>query len=136
MADAREAASVAVQTALVDVLSGIGVAVFTVMPQAVDGGSDAVFPHIHIDEPILGSFDTMTGDGHDIIQRIHVRWRGGSNLPGKRLQAEIYDLLHHGTLVMEGWTLILMAQDQVFVTRMPDGSFDGINEFRLIVQKT
>lgn len=136
MADIREDAGAAVTQALVDVLSGLAVPVHTVRPQAKDGGSDDGFPHIHVEAPILGSWDTNTEDGHEVTQRMHVRWRRRSHLGGQRLMGEVYDLLHKGPLPMDGWALVLMYRELAFVAELSDGSFDGICEFRLLIVKT
>jgi len=132
----REAAEVTVQVGLVDVLAGIGVPVYTVVPQAADGGSAAVFPYIQIDDPVFAPFDTASNDGHDFVVRIHVRWRGGSKLPGKRLQGEIYERLHHMDLPLTGWRVVLLKHAQSFVDTLTDQTFDGVCEFNGLIEKT
>jgi len=135
MADIRESVLTAWQAALVDKLAGIGKPVYAVRPQAADGGSDADYPHIHLDPPVATAWDTSTEDGRDIVQRVHVRWRGQSLVPGQQLMAEVYDLLHHGDLQMTGWRLVLLQFEQEFVTDL-GGSFDGVCEYRGLVEKS
>lgn len=136
MGDLRQAASVAVQTAIIDALSEIGIVIFGVRPQEQDGGADGTYPHIHVQDPILGEWDTNSEFGHEVTQRIHVRGRGDSSVPVKIVQGQIYERLHNGALALDGWSLILMQQETAFVDRLPDRTFDAISEFRLLIEQT
>lgn len=128
-------ASVALQSAFYDALSGLGWTVYSARPQASDGGAGGVFPHVQIGQIVLAPFDTYAEIGFDFIARIHTRGRGGSELPVKAMQDEIYGRLHRGTLTLVGWTLILMDRQSSDVTRLPDGEFHGVCEYRGLLQQ-
>ena len=127
-------ASVAVQDALVAALTEVGPVVYVVRPQAANGGSDAVYPHIQIGAVIFAPWDTFTETGHDFVARIHTRWRGENQLTGSAIQDAIYARLHRTTDIhMDGFSSILLTRETSFVTPN-DGGFEGICEYRGLLQ--
>ena len=120
----------ALATALYEVLSRIGIPVHAVPPQLSDGGSDAAYPCISIGEVAMGQWDDSGTRGFDFVARVHVWWRGGSKAPGLAIQDEIYSVLHRGSITVDGWKDILLDRQMSDVTRLTDGSFHGVCEYR------
>jgi len=126
--------SAALPAALYEAISGLGITTYTVRPQASDGADTAVYPHIQIGALVMSVWDTMSDDGHDFTVRVHTRWRGGSELPGREIQDSIYGVLHHGPLNIDGYRLIFLERQNSDVTRLPDGSFNGVCEYHGLVE--
>lgn len=129
-------ASVALQAAFYAAISGLGLTVYADRPQAKDGGDPAVYPHVQIGLIVLAPFDTATETGFDFVVRLHTRGRGGSALPVKSLQDELYARLHRGALQIDGHSLILMDRLTSDLTRLEDGTFHGVCEYRGLIRPT
>lgn len=129
-------AVVAVQDALWKALGELGLTVYTKRPQASDGGDPAVYPHIEISKPVFAQYDTQTENGHDYVVRIFTRWQGDNDLVGEEIQDAVYDRLHRATdLDVAGFTSVLIDRQTSFVTPL-DGLFEGVCEYRGLIQAT
>jgi hypothetical protein len=126
-------ASAALQSGLFTAINALGYTTYTVRPQASDGAATAVFPHVQLGTIVLNENDTDTTDGFDFVARIHTRWRGGSELVGKAIQDAIYGALHNGSLTVTGWSKVLIQRRSSDVTRLEDGSFHGVCEYRGLI---
>ena len=124
------AAEVEVQRALYGALSGLGLRVYDSAPQSADGGSVAAFPYVEVGAIVMAEYDTTTDTGFDFVARVHVRSRSASMMEAKTLQGQIYGRLHLGDLTIAGHTLILLRRETSDVTRIADGSFHGVCEYR------
>lgn len=129
------AAEVEVQRALYGALSGLGLRVYDSAPQSADGGSVAAFPYVEVGAIVMAEYDTTTDTGFDFVARVHVRSRSASMMEAKTLQGQIYSRLHLGDLTIAGHTLILLRRETSDVTRIADGSFHGVCEYRGLVTK-
>ena len=122
------------KSALYEAISGLGITTYTVRPQASDGADGAVYPHIQIGPVLFNEWDAKAENGFDFIARIHTRWRGGSEFPGLQIQGELYRRLHNGDLTIDGFELVLMQRQLSDVTRLADGSFDGVCEYSGLIE--
>lgn len=123
------------QKALYSALIGLGLTVYDVAPQAVDGASLANWPYVTIGAVVFTQWDTKGEDGFNFVARIHVRSRSAAMGEAKIIQGQIYDRLHHGDLTIEGYQLTLLQFESADVTQLSDRSFDGISEFRGMIEK-
>ena len=80
-------------------------------------------------------WDTNSSNGFDFTARIYTRWRGGSEAIGLAMQDALYDRLHHGTLEIDGYSLILLERQTTSTTRL-DGSFTGLCEYHALITET
>jgi hypothetical protein len=128
--------SEAIHSALFDALGQTGITVYAVAPQAANGGSAAEFPYAHIGIVDLREYDTQTDNGMDFLVRIHCRWRGSSRTPGLQMQDTIYQFLHHATLIVDNATHYFLARESSTVLDLPDGNFDGVCEYRGLIEIT
>lgn len=125
------AAATEVQKALYLALAALGLTVHDAAPQATDGGADTPFPYVEVGLIDLGMMDTYGEAGFDAVARIHVRSRSAAMKETKDIQGQIYDRLHRGSLTITGYRFILMQCETSIVTRAPDGSFHGIDTYRI-----
>lgn len=133
MAGPNEAILNALQDALVTVLSP-AVPVYSTGLQATDGGAAAAFPYVHIGVMVMAPWDTSSDFGQDFTVRLHTKWRGGDQAPGRAIQDTIYSALHYGELSVEAGHLVLLQRQSSTVLELPDGGFDGICEYRGIIE--
>lgn len=132
MAGGAEAILTALFDALVTALAP-DVPVWSVPPQATDGGSAAPFPHVQIGALVIVPWDTHSETGHDFTVRMHTRWRARAEAEGRAIQDAIYDALHNGELLVDGGETVLLQRQSTTVLALPDGSFDGICEYRGLI---
>lgn len=119
-----------IQRAIYNALTALGLRVYDAAPQETDGGSNATYPYVEIGAIIAAAFDTKERNGLDFVARIHTRSRSGSMRETKMIQGQIYDRLHHGELTISGQNLILLRRQTTQVSRVGDGSFQGVCEYR------
>lgn len=128
--------SEAIASALFDALGQTGLTVYAVKPQAADGGTATEYPFVHIGIIDLREHDTSTDNGIDFLARIHSRWRGSSRTVGHQMQDTIYQFLHHATLSVDNAHQYFLARESSTVLDLPDGTFDGICEYRGLIEIT
>lgn len=124
-----------VQTALYNALSLLDLTVYDVAPQSADGGDAGAFPYVTIGATVLARWDTKDVNGFDFVTRIHTRSRTAGMKEAKDIQGRIYSRLHHSALTIPGYNLTLIQFETSDVTRVSDGSFHGISEFRGMIEK-
>lgn len=122
--------SEAIAAAFVTAVRSIGLTCYQVVPQAADGGSDAVYPHVQIGAIVCTEWDTKTEDGIDFEVRLHTRWRGASTVIGRQIQDELFTALHGAVLEMDSATCLEVRRETSTIIDLPDGGFDGICEYR------
>lgn len=111
-------------------------AIYDNVPQAVDSGSDSVFPYVTIGDDTMLDWDTDTSQGKEATLTIHVwsRYRGRKEV--KEIQGIIYDALHLSNLIITGYHSVLMLSEFSETLLDPDGlTRHGVQRFRLIVEK-
>lgn len=109
-------------------------AVFDDPPQSADGGF-SVWPHIAVGKVIFTRWDTMREPGFDFVARIHVRSKSSGELEAKRIQAAIYARLHRTTVFgLMDHRLIDLQFETEDVTRVQDGTFHGVSEYRGLIE--
>lgn len=133
MAGPNEAILDALTDALVTALTP-DVPVYRSGQQARDGGSASGFPYVQIGAMILLPWDTAYELGHSLTVRIHAKWRGSDPAPGMAVQDAIYAALHNGNLLTEGGSTILMQRQSTTVFELPDSSWDGVCEYRALIE--
>ena len=124
------------QKAIYSALSALGLTVYDVAPQVVDGGASATWPHVTIGAGVFTQWDDKHINGFNFVQRIHTRSRTAGMKEAKEIQGQIYDRLHHGALTITGYTLTLLQFESQDVSQVADGSFHGIAEYRGMIEKT
>lgn len=129
-------AEIEVQRMLSSALSGIGLTVYDFAPQAADGGSNAKYPYVEIGAIILSEWDTATELGFNMLARIHTRSRSAGAKECKVIQGQIYAALHRTQLPITGQNNILMMREMSDCTRIADGTFHGVCEYRALIQAT
>ena len=122
------------QAALFSALSALGLRVYDSAPQQADGASLAVFPYVEVGAVVMSPLDTKERNGFDFVARIHTRSRSASMKEAKDIQGQIYARLHNGGLTITGQRLILLRRETSDVTRVSDGSFHGICEYRGLIE--
>lgn len=127
-------AEFAVQKALFDALTALGLTVYDSAPQRTDAGGQADYPNVTVGEIVFAPWDDKGVNGFDFVARIHTRSRSPGMKQAKDIQGAIYDRLHHGDLVIEGYALTLLRRELSDVTRVTDGSFHGVCEYRGLIQ--
>jgi hypothetical protein len=127
-------AEFAVQQALYTALSGLGLTVYDSPRQIADSGGAADYPNVSIGEIVFAPWDDKGVNGFDFVARIHTRSRSGSMKQAKDIQGQMYGALHHGTLSIAGYSLTLLRRELSDVTRVSDGSFHGVCEYRGLIQ--
>lgn len=128
------AAELEVQKALYLALTDLGLRVYDAAPQVSDGVSAATYPYVEVGAIIFAEMDTDTEAGFDFVARIHARSRSRSMAETKGIQGQIYTRLHRGTLEITGSDTILVYRQMSDCTRMSDGSFHGVCEYRGLIQ--
>ena len=111
-------------------------AIYDNVPQAVDSGSDSVFPYITIGDDTMVDWDTDTSQGKEATLTLHVwsRYRGRKQT--KEIQGAIYDALHLSNLIISGYHSVLMLSEYSETLLDPDGlTRHGVQRFRLILEK-
>jgi hypothetical protein len=124
-----------IQRALFNALTGLGLTVYDSAPQAADGGSLAAWPYVEVGFISLAPFDTANSTGFDAVARIHTRSRSGSMAETKRIQGDIYERLHRGSLSVAGYRTVTMQRELSRCDRMSDASFHGVCEYRLLLDR-
>ena len=124
----------AIQKALFDALTALGLRVVDRGRQAADGGAATAFPYVEIGFIVVNPFDTARELGFDYLARIHVRSRSGSMAEAKDIQGQIYARLHRGALTVAGFNHILIQRERSEVLDAPDGQFHGVCEYRGLVE--
>ncbi|WP_395543275.1 DUF3168 domain-containing protein [Neotabrizicola sp. sgz301269] len=127
-------AEFAVQKGIFDALSGLGLTVYDVQPQAPDGGSNANFPCVTVGTIVFAPFDVKESTGFDFIARIHTYSRSGSMREAKDIQTAIYTRLHRGAITVEGYALVDLMRETSDIMQMADGSFHGACEYRGLIE--
>jgi len=128
------AAEFELQKALFLALDGLGLTVYDSAKQAANGGSDAAFPYVEVGAIVLAEFDTAYETGFDFVARIHTRSRSAAMKECKDIQSQIYARLHRGSLAVTGFNTILVQREASDVTRVADGSFHGVCEYRGLIE--
>lgn len=127
--------SAAILTALYDALvTALDVPVWSTVQQASDGGASTAFPYVRIGVIAIAPWDTHSETGHDFTVRLHTMWRGGSESAGRIIQDAIYDALHNGELLVDGGSTVLLQRQSTTVLALPDNDFDGICEYRGLIE--
>lgn len=129
-------AEFAVQKGLYTALSGVGLAVYDVQPQAADGGSAATFPCVTVGTIVFAAWDVKESTGFDFIARIHTYSRSGSMKEAKDIQATIYNRLNRGEITVSGYHLVDLKRETSDIMTMADGSFHGVCEYRGLIEKS
>lgn len=124
------------QRALYLAISGLGYTTYDSAPQAADGGSTANWPYVEIGFISLAPFDTANSTGFDAAARIHTRSKSGSMAECKTLQGAVYDRLHRGVLAVTGHATVTVEREMTQCDRMPDKTFHGVCEYRVLLDKT
>jgi hypothetical protein len=124
------------QKALSIALKGLGLNVWDSAPQAADGGATTGYPFVEVGFISLAPFDTANSTGFDAVARIHTRSRSGSMAECKAIQGQIYGRLHRGALAVTGYQTITIQRELTRCDRMPDNSFHGVCEYRVLLDKT
>jgi hypothetical protein len=130
------ASEFAIQRALFEALTALGLRAYDSAPQQADGASLAVFPYVEVGAIAIAPMDTKERNGFDFVARIHTRSRSASMQEAKSIQGAMYDRLHNGGLSIVGLRLILLRRENSFVSRAGDGSFHGICEYRGLTETT
>jgi hypothetical protein len=124
-------AELAVQAALYVALAELGLAVSDAAGQrAGDGG----FPNVEVGAVVMADWDDKGQNGFDWIARIHTRSRSAGMAETKTIQGTIYARLHNGALTIEGQRLVMLRRTMSDVTRVSDGSFHGVCEYRGLIE--
>lgn len=111
-------------------------AIYDNVPEAVDSGSDNVFPYITIGDDTAIDWDTDNSQGKEATLTIHSwsRYRGRKEV--KEIQGAIYNALHLSNLIITGYHSVLMVSEYSETLVDPDGlTRHGVQRFRLIVEK-
>lgn len=127
-------ATAAVQKALYDAMTGIGLRAYDVAPQAADGASTATFPYVEVGAIAMTPMDTKDRNGFDFVARVHTRSRSASMKEAKQMQDAIYARLHNGDLTITGYRCILLRRVMTDTSRVSDGSFHGVCEYRGLIE--
>jgi hypothetical protein len=122
-------AETALQTALYEALTALGLTVVDFAPQAADGALTG--PYVEVGSVVMTEFDDFTQIGHNAVARIHVRAKSANAKVVKDIQGEIRHRLHRGNLIIEGHTLVLMQRETTDVMRSPNGDLHGVCEYRI-----
>lgn len=123
------------QKALFSAVSGLGYRAYDSAPQAEDGGSTATFPYVEVGAIVAAPFDTRSEVGFDAVARIHTRSRSAGMQECKTMQGVMYDRLHRGVLAVTGFNTITIQRENSFCDRMADGTFHGVCEYRVMIEK-
>lgn len=126
-------AKTAFQGGMYAALSGLGLRVYDFAPQQADGAATTIWPHVEIGFSVFTPFDTYNSTGFDILQRVHTRDRTGSAKATITIQGQIYDALHRQAITVSGYQLITLERVMSDVTRVTDGSFHGVCEYRALI---
>lgn len=129
-------AEIELQRGLFLAISGLGYTTYDSAPQAADGGSTANWPYVEVGFISLAPFDTANSTGFDAVARIHTRSKSGSMAEAKTIQAAIYDRLHRGVLAVTGFLTVTVQRELTKCDRMPDKTFHGVCEYRVMLDKT
>lgn len=111
-------------------------AIYDNVPEAVDSGSDSVFPYVTIGDDTFLEWDTDNSVGKEATLTIHSwsRYRGRKEV--KEIQGAIYDVLHLSNLIITGYYSVLMLSEYSETLVDPDGlTRHGVQRFRLIMEK-
>jgi len=111
-------------------------AIYDNVPEAVDAGSDSVFPYVTIGDDTFIEWDTDNSQGKEGTLTIHSwsRYRGRKEV--KEIQGAIYDRLHLSNLIFNGYYSVLMLSEYSETLVDPDGlTRHGVQRFRLIMEK-
>ena len=115
-------------------LEGAGLRVYDFAPQSADGASLATFPYVEIGFLIATEWDTNSELGMSVTARIHTYSRSGSTAETRAIQGVIYGSLHRQTFTVSGTNMILTMREMSDCSRMPDGSFHGVCEYRSLIE--
>lgn len=111
-------------------------AIYDNVPQVADSGKDANFPYVSIGEDTLVDWDTVTSVGKEATLTIHSWSRDRGRKEVKDIQGAIYDTLHLSSLMVTGYTTVLIVSEFSETLSDPDGiTRHGIQRFRLIIDK-
>jgi hypothetical protein len=119
-----------------DVQNNTQSAIYDNVPEAVDSGSDSVFPYVTIGDDTAVDWDTDNSQGKEATLTIHSwsRYRGRKEV--KEIQGAIYNALHLSNLIITGYHSVLMVSEYSETLVDPDGlTRHGVQRFRLIVEK-
>lgn len=124
------------QRALKVALINASLRVYDFAPQAADGANTATFPYTEIGFIVAAEWDTDTELGFDATMRLHTYSRSGSTLECRTVQGQIYTALHRVELAVTGFNPIFMSRELSDCTRLPDGSYHGVCEYRALLETT
>jgi hypothetical protein len=127
-------AEIEAQRAIRTALIAAGLRVYDFAPQAADGASTGTYPYVEIGHIIASQWDTNTEDGFDIVCRLHTYSRAGSTLECRTIQGTIYGALHRTPLPVIGFNSIFLDREASDCTRLQDGSFHGVCEYRALLE--
>lgn len=122
------------QKAIYTTLTGAGLRVYDFAPQSSDGAATATYPYVEVGHIVASEWDTNSELGFDAVCRIHTRSRSGSTLECRNIQDQIYDALHRATLTVIGQNTITITREMSDCTRLQDGSFHGVCEYRALLE--
>lgn len=123
-----------IQKAIYDALTGDATlmnlisGVYDFVPQGT------AFPYVTIGEDTLSDWGSHTFDGADSTVTLHSWAQGASRKAVKEVMAEIYRILHKGTISVTGFSVVLIRFEFSEASLDPDGqTYHGIQRFRLLV---
>lgn len=125
------AAEFAIQRGLFQAISALGFRTHDVAPQ---DPSDGAFPFVEIGVVVLAAMDTKDRNGFDFAARIHTRDRADSMERVKLIQGAVYDRLHHGDLVVDGYRTLLVYREMSDCSRVAEASLHGVCEYRGLIE--
>jgi hypothetical protein len=127
----------AAQTMLYTALNGnISATVFDAVPHLPAGMPNADFPYVVIDDCNADPFDNDTDLGQIVHSTLHVWSRAEGMLETKTILGEIYAILHRGTFVLAGYSLLDSLYEDSLTMLDEDGETrHGVARYRLTIQE-
>lgn len=121
-----------IQSAIYSALNGnITASVFDHVPE------DSPFPYVVIGEDLASEHDTDTEQGYETVLTFHIWSRYRGKLEVKRIDKEIYNILHRADLTIVGqYTINLMWESSEIILDSDGLTYHGITEYRLLSEQT
>ena len=123
-----------VQKSLYLALDALGLTVYDIAPQSVDGGADGVYPYVEVGAIVVGEWDTKSNTGFDFVARLHTYSNTGGMAEAKGIQGQMYARLHLGELDISGYSLTLLRRESSNVIGIDDNIVHGVCEYRGLVE--